>query len=1101
MRDMSTQRVYVREARGAGRVWNRGGGRLVRSGWLASALVILGSVPMAGLARAATFDHPVWSPTGRYLALSDGQRSDVCLFDTQAGTLLRVAASPSSGYAYHFSPGGDRLGFKLFGELGDALFPTQIPVVFDIKQGKLIHLCGPVRRAGVPSFSRDGRIAYTVDRTLRLVDSAGRLLKTFELGHYANLAPISPDGAYVVYNDRDDRIRLLDLEAGKCRGLTPPGVACFGPTWSPDSRRLAVQTLTGRVLVVDIRTGQVVDLGQGGSPSWSADGNAVTYAYTERQDGYKVTRCEVHMCRWDGSERTRLVADRPELRLKTAALSPDGGALAGVNLADGAVMKVTLASLENASASGEKEDHVVGVEPMLPAETVAVDFDGAIEVCGSGQDEQASAPAAQVLLSGTVPYIHQVYDSPDWFNGHWACNATSALMGINYYSILPHWDCTCSTPWTHTSHYGRYIAEVYSHNGYTYNISSPDPNGTASYGGYGYIVRNNWLDTKGYMRDYFVQHGLESSVDWSPTWAELQAEVNNDYPCVVLTSLTTAGHYILTVGYFDAQHTAVFYDPYGNKNNGYMNYYGQGVYYDWPGYNNGYANLTTVHCFIYCRGNLNPGVNDAAVVTSSIPDLMIEGQSQDVRVIMENTGTTSWTAGNNYNLGAVGDSDPFRYTNRVPLEAGDSVVPGQQKTFLFTLAGLPAVGTHTTDWQMVQESVEWFGGAHTRSVEVIPTPLVGLADDFDDYGDQAAFEAAWTDTGASEYVLDTVNAADAGHSVQLVSPSANFLGRYYRNLSQTVNGSDDEPVVFMFQMYLDPAGADTDWYGARHYVELRGYSGGGYASGDLDNLIAFGLYNASDDTFDTTRYQGRVTGGANWVTLDEGTPARSGGWHNFKVIIDSANVHFYVDDVLAESEARPNTAGFNCVVIGSDFTANGHTCWLDRLNVWVRVEPPVVTQHPASQSIVPGNDLILTVGSTGGGASWQWQKGGNPLANGGRISGATASALQVSSVSYVDAGSYRCVISNPRGQATSNDAVVTLDLTAPGDFNGDADVDQSDFGLFQQCLSGADVAETSPACALARFDEDDDVDATDVSRFVGCLSGVNVPADPNCNTP
>ena len=62
-------------------------------------------------------------------------------------------------------------------------------------------------------------------------------------------------------------------------------------------------------------------------------------------------------------------------------------------------------------------------------------------------------------------------------------------------------------------------------------------------------MRNNWADTKGYMRDYFNNHGTPSSVDWSPTFAELKTEINASHPFVLLNMLTTSGHYIVAIGY------------------------------------------------------------------------------------------------------------------------------------------------------------------------------------------------------------------------------------------------------------------------------------------------------------------------------------------------------------------------------------------------------------------------------------------------------------------------------------------------------------------------------------------------------------------------
>lgn len=68
----------------------------------------------------------------------------------------------------------------------------------------------------------------------------------------------------------------------------------------------------------------------------------------------------------------------------------------------------------------------------------------------------------------------------------------------------------------------------------------------------------------------------------------------------------------------------------------------------------------------------------------------------------------------------------------------------------------------------------------------------------------------------------------------------------------------------------------------------------------------------------------------------------------------------------------------------------------------------------------------------------------------------------------------------------------------PGDFDLDGDVDQSDFGHFQGCLSGPGVTQHEPACLGARLDSDEDVDQDDFAILQGCMGGANVPADLNC---
>lgn len=67
------------------------------------------------------------------------------------------------------------------------------------------------------------------------------------------------------------------------------------------------------------------------------------------------------------------------------------------------------------------------------------------------------------------------------------------------------------------------------------------------------------------------------------------------------------------------------------------------------------------------------------------------------------------------------------------------------------------------------------------------------------------------------------------------------------------------------------------------------------------------------------------------------------------------------------------------------------------------------------------------------------------------------------------------------------------------DFDGDGDVDQSDFGFLQRCMTGPNVPVDTAECEKARLDSDDlDVDAEDLDLFVDCLSGSNIPFDPGC---
>ncbi len=63
------------------------------------------------------------------------------------------------------------------------------------------------------------------------------------------------------------------------------------------------------------------------------------------------------------------------------------------------------------------------------------------------------------------------------------------------------------------------------------------------------------------------------------------------------------------------------------------------------------------------------------------------------------------------------------------------------------------------------------------------------------------------------------------------------------------------------------------------------------------------------------------------------------------------------------------------------------------------------------------------------------------------------------------------------------------------DFDGDCDVDQTDFAHLQACYTQVGIL---PGCADADFNADIAVGSIDFNRFLPCMKGANIAPDPNC---
>lgn len=115
------------------------------------------------------------------------------------------------------------------------------------------------------------------------------------------------------------------------------------------------------------------------------------------------------------------------------------------------------------------------------------------------------------------------------------------------------------------------------------------------------------------------------------------------------------------------------------------------------------------------------GSKDASIIDANIPANMVGGQSYQVSITVKNTGSTIWSEEEAYKLGAVGDYDPLTKEKdwQQTLNAGERVLPGESRTFSFTMHAPMDTLTYTTEWRMLCEASGWFGESASANVKVI----------------------------------------------------------------------------------------------------------------------------------------------------------------------------------------------------------------------------------------------------------------------------------------------------------------------------------------------------------------------------------------------
>jgi uncharacterized repeat protein (TIGR03803 family) len=227
-------------------------------------------------------------------------------------------------------------------------------------------------------------------------------------------------------------------------------------------------------------------------------------------------------------------------------------------------------------------------------------------------------------------------------------------------------------------------------------------------------------------------------------------------------------------------------------------------------------------------------------------------------------------------------------------------------------------------------------------------------------------------------------------------------------------------------------GADCNFYGATRNSTLRGFELYGTVfriapDGTLTTLHSFGdfslndglypyagLAQSSDGNLYGTTYTDRLAG---YGTVFRVSP--DGSTFTTLAYFDGCDDGAHPQAALTE-DADGNVCG--TTTAGGPCQAGQGT--LFRLSVGCA---PQITAQPASQAVVRGANVMLSVAVSGARPlSYQWQKNGTNLLDGGNLAGSTNQTLALANVSLANAGSYAVSVSNLLGSVTSTGAHLTV---------------------------------------------------------------------------
>lgn len=284
--------------------------------------------PVAVTGGEQLFTSPKWSSDPNRLAFSGERYAGIYVLDLASGTIETVTDAPASGFGFSWSPDGQSILSRI------AHFENRrrldAVALFDVTSGDSINLTDlRTDMPALPQWDAAGAnvILYAGERLEVFSvkdqrDAAGKAAIRPWVAGQAGLARVDPASR--------DVERLTLGPDDQMLNLTP----------SPDGRRVAFETLQGRLFATSADGSQLIELGRGHRPSWSPDGEWIVFMKAE-DDGHTFTRSDLYVARSDGSGVFQLTDTTDQLEMNPS-WSPDGSRIAYDDFNDGIIYVLSI---------------------------------------------------------------------------------------------------------------------------------------------------------------------------------------------------------------------------------------------------------------------------------------------------------------------------------------------------------------------------------------------------------------------------------------------------------------------------------------------------------------------------------------------------------------------------------------------------------------------------------------------------------------------------------------------------------------------------------------------------------------------------------------
>ncbi|MFU8859388.1 MAG: hypothetical protein ACNA8K_03095 [Cyclonatronaceae bacterium] len=278
------------------------------------------------------FMNPQFSPDGSKIAFTSQQYRGLWIADAAGTRATQISGEPGAGYRFSWSPDGNHIVTGVTREEGPVReFGVKL---FDITNGGERQLTPYARRVPpMPVFSTDGSdVRYRDGAQIRTVASG------IEPVAGDAIAGNVPDSPVAIPLENSIRIYQPGTAGEDLRPVS--GAVYLWAAVSPDGQKLAFKVYGGNLYISDINGNNLIDIGRGEAPAWSADSRFLSFMITS-DDGHDITGSDIYIVDASGGGRTNITS-QSGLHAMHPTWSADGSRIAFGDVKSGAIYQVRL---------------------------------------------------------------------------------------------------------------------------------------------------------------------------------------------------------------------------------------------------------------------------------------------------------------------------------------------------------------------------------------------------------------------------------------------------------------------------------------------------------------------------------------------------------------------------------------------------------------------------------------------------------------------------------------------------------------------------------------------------------------------------------------